>query len=243
MLKKGVLLVILSSVLFVSCNPSSPPSEQASQNPAPSQDSTDKQAEMTYTITDSNYSYQGTTMTYPQIDTTDAKKSRINQLIRSEALKGLAYYSGSESDLTLDIKYEIKHKGSRFLSIQYTGVGYVQGAAYPNNRFYTTTINLETVEKVRLQDLVKIDQKFLETFQKAQWKPVRPELEELGLLQTYTADDLKKMLAEADTFGTSDVYSYLTKDALGISISVPHAVGDHAEFEINYKDLGTNLAQ
>ena len=37
------------------------------------------------------------------------------------------------------------------------------------------------------------------------------------------------------------IFSYLTKDSLGISISVGHATGDHAEFEIKYQDIANNL--
>ena len=47
-----------------------------------------------------------------------------------------------------------------------------------------------------------------------------------------------------DNIGTekqSDVFSYFTSDSLGISVSVSHAIGDHAEFEIKYQDLKGNI--
>jgi hypothetical protein len=36
---------------------------------------------------------------------------------------------------------------------------------------------------------------------------------------------------------TSNTATYLTKDALVISVSVPHALGDHIEITLPYKDL------
>ena len=61
-----------------------------------------------------------------------------------------------------------------------------------------------------------------------------------GILDELSNEDLIKKFSEADSLdniGTenqSDTFSYLTNDSLGISVSVPHALGDHAEFEIKY---------
>lgn len=51
-------------------------------------------------------------------------------------------------------------------------------------------------------------------------------------------DDWKKRLLAADPLDNmGSEFSYMTKDSLGISIGVMHALGDHAEFEIKYKDI------
>ena len=66
-------------------------------------------------------------------------------------------------------------------------------------------------------------------------------------LKTFGADIWLKYFNNADsldTIGTenqSDTFSYLTKDSLGISVSVSHAEGDHAEFEIRFSDIKDNI--
>lgn len=53
-----------------------------------------------------------------------------------------------------------------------------------------------------------------------------------------TPDDWKKRLLAADpSDNMGSEFSYMTKDSLGISIGVLHALGGYAEFEIKYKDI------
>jgi hypothetical protein len=40
---------------------------------------------------------------------------------------------------------------------------------------------------------------------------------------------------------TNNIFSYFTKDSLGISISFPHVYGDHLEFEFKYQDIVNNI--
>ncbi len=39
----------------------------------------------------------------------------------------------------------------------------------------------------------------------------------------------------------SGIFSYFTEDALGISININHALGDHLEFELEYQDIANNI--
>jgi hypothetical protein len=57
--------------------------------------------------------------------------------------------------------------------------------------------------------------------------------------------DLAQALTNADNgYGLQNpdyCFSYFTEDALGISIGVPHVIGDHAEFEIPSRDIQGNI--
>lgn len=61
----------------------------------------------------------------------------------------------------------------------------------------------------------------------------------LSNFSLYTLEELSDSFKNADSLdniGTdsqSDIYSYFIGDSLGISVSVSHASGDHAEFLIN----------
>ena len=218
----------------------SPTQPSQSTQPAPVEAGANKS--FAYDISSKTFQQNKSKITYPVVESTDVDKTkRANELIKSEALKGLKYYEDAGADFSLDISYQVKLKGSKLVSIQYQGVGSVKGAAHPNNLFYTTTINVETGERVKLQDLVKIDESFATTLKSGKWKALKSE-QSAALNAFSTAELMKRLLAadSLDSIGTdqqSDTFSYLTKDALGISLNVGHAAGDHAEFEIKFDEL------
>lgn len=199
-----------------------------------------------YEITKANYTDHDIKINYPQItkSSDQQKEGIINALIKHETLKVLNYYLPEIQDLTLEINFEIKSKSASLLSIQYTGVGYMNGASRPNNHFYTTTIDFEMGNSLRLTDMVNIDKNFVETLKKNA-NPVKPEHQ--GILNSIATNELLNMLTNADSLdniGTenqSDTFSYFTSDSLGISIPVSHAEGDHAEFEISYQTIAQNI--
>jgi hypothetical protein len=184
---------------------------------------------------------------YPQIFglSDHDKQKKINNTLKEEALKALRYYREWEGSLDLDIEYKVVLKKTNVLSIQYSGMGLVSTAAHPNNLFYTTNINIRTGKRVRLIDIVKIDKDFANEFFTGEFKALWPQQDDS--LQYLSNEEIQQDFEEADSLdniGTdkqSDVFSYLTNDSLGISISVAHAIGDHAEFEIKYRDLKDNM--
>ena len=201
---------------------------------------------ITYEIRKETYIDKDIKINYPQItNLNDSDKQKmVNDLIKNEALKVLNYYPMVDSGLSLEINYEIKRKSANLLSIQYSGVGYVKDAAHPNNIFYSTNINMDKGIRLRLKDIVKIDKNFIGKFKEAS-KALKSDYN--GILDELSNEDLIKKFSEADSLdniGTenqSDTFSYLTNDSLGISVSVPHALGDHAEFEIKYKDIKDHM--
>lgn len=184
-----------------------------------------------YQLTKKTYATRNVKINYPQITGLKdlEQQNAINALIRDEALKVRNYYAGADQPFTLEIDYQLKLVRENLLSIQYTGVGYAEGAAYPNNLIFTTNIDLRNGSKLRLKDLVNINESLVKTLQSEKLKSLKPEHHEI--LKGFTDEELLDKLNRADSF------SYLTIDSLGISLSVPHAIGDHAEFEIKYSAI------
>ncbi|MBT2738979.1 DUF4163 domain-containing protein [Bacillus sp. ISL-7] len=219
------------------------PAEQPDNNSSPNNPSPSSNP---YEITKTNYTENNIKINYPQLTKSSDHQNEktINQLIKKEAIKVLNYYLPDLQDLTLEINYGIKSKSPSLLSIQYIGVGYMNGAAHPNNHYYTTNIDIETGTILKLKDMINIDENFVDNL-KQKAKSMKPEHQ--GILSSIHPSDLLNMLTNADSLdniGTenqSDTFSYFTSDALGISIPVSHAEGDHAEFEITYQAIAQNI--
>ena len=57
-------------------------------------------------------------------------------------------------------------------------------------------------------------------------------------------DSIYKNILNADdldgigTENQSNYFSYINEDSIGISIEVPHAIGDHLEYELSGEEIG-----
>ncbi|MFL0165687.1 hypothetical protein [Candidatus Clostridium helianthi] len=185
---------------------------------------------------------QGTKISYPQItDFNDAEKQKkLNETIKNEALKGNNYYKDVDGKVTIDIKYEIVCQEPEILSIIYSGVGNVSGAAHPSNLFYTTNLDIINNKKLRLNDIVDVNDDFVNMLIIGKFKAVNSDYEAQykSDINISSLDDWKKRLLAADpSDNMGSEFCYMTKDSLGLSVGVIHALGDHAEFEIKYKDI------
>lgn len=185
---------------------------------------------------------KGTKISYPQIsDLSDAEKQKeLNDIIKNEALKGNNYYKDVDGEVTIDINYKIVCQEPGILSIVYSGVGNVSGAAHPSNLFYTTNLDIANRKNLRLNDIVNINDDFVNMLINGSFKAVdsKYEAEYKSEINMLTLEDWKKRLLAADSSDKmGSEFSYMTKDSLGLSIGVMHALGDHTEFEIKYKDI------
>lgn len=258
MLKKIFLsiLMLTFSLLLVSCsiNKNNKPynvtkavpktAEHNNQIPSPSS------SILTYEITKVDYNDKDVKISYPQISNLNDKdkEKQINEMIKSEALKVLSTYGEDVDNLTLDVDYNIKWKDGNLLSIQYIGSGYVKDAMYPNNILYTTNIDINKATKIKLIDVINIDESFIQKFREGRYTVFDLELnvenESKNEVNKYSNTELIEYFNKADDISIENelnAFSYFTKDSLGISVSVPHAIGDHAEFEIKYQDLKDNI--
>lgn len=221
------------------------------KNTPNNQQESDNSNDINYKITELNDSKSDDKLNYnikyPQISglSDNDKQKKINSTLKGEALKVLKYYENPYGSVELNIDYEIVLKNTNILSIQYSGLGSVSNAAHPNSLFFTTNINIKTGDRLRLKDIVIIDKNFANKFLNGGFKALWPEHSKV--LENFTIEKIQERFKEADSLdniGTekqSDVYSYFTTDSLGISISVGHAMGDHAEFEIKYQDMKGNI--
>jgi len=212
-----------------------------------------------YEITPAVYTDKNVKINYPQINNLSDinKQNTINQLIKDGALSYIK--NGVYDALNLELKYTITLTNSELLSIQYSGLASNKNAAHPNDIFYTTNIDINNGKILRLSDLITIDENFIEAIKKGEYKGkffdlVHDNTSEEGkkylpLLMDYiNQTDTKTLIKELNqSYYTesgktppSSAY-YLTKDSIGISLSIPFAIGDHAEFEIKYKDIPNTI--
>lgn len=191
---------------------------------------------------------------YPQIiDLGDEERqNRLNELIKKEAIPGQFLNYDDKRLFTLPIDYKITWQSDNLLSIQYFGMGYVKGTPHPNHFFYTTNIDIVQVKKVKLKDIVRIDEGFVEKYRNEDIKTVSPHPGALSgkkiLIDSTpfkTAADTIRHFNEADKVDSKGrlegTYCYFTPYSLGISVDAPHFMGGHAEFEIKYEDIAENI--
>lgn len=181
------------------------------------------------------------TIQYPQLSPVkDERIEKINQIIYEDVRLFIKQYSDPETSLEMD--YEMMLHNDEMLSILYTGDYSVFGGMYPSHFLFTTNIDMKTGEKVKLSDRVVIDEDFVEKFKQASYIDWQHEYGEkqAAVTEYVFSQDLKEILKHADTpsfiKNPYGVYSYYTEDFFIISIQVPHALGDHAEFKLPLED-------
>jgi len=171
-----------------------------------------------------------------------ARGGSINELIKEEALKIMELFDGVRQYM-LDIHYEVTYFNSKTINIKYYGEFYNEGT-YPSSVFYTTNIDLESRKKIKLADSIVIDSEFIDTFRNGKLvsiDDIELEKEIRSYLSNFTNEQLIQHFSKADTMDSSNrlnVYSYLGESTLGISVGVPHALGDYAIFEISRTQSG-----
>lgn len=198
-----------------------------------------------YKLTKVIYKIKNITISYPKVTglTDSNKQNKINTLIKDDALYLVNAGNYPIDNVGLDINYTVKLSNSNLLSIIYTGESSIKGSSHPNNEFYTTNINVENSTKLKLSDFTSIDKGLAESFKNGKY--IVPAFENNKELQLEVMSYVKGMddTSLINDFKQRDTdypgCSYLTKDSIGISTSLPHAIGDHAECEINIKNINT----
>lgn len=152
------------------------------------------------------------------------------------------YYGQDYTDLQLELTFEVKRYDSEYLSIAFTGTGNVRTAAHPNNLFLTKNYDLQKKQAITLSALHTIDCAFadaLYTAAEEQFTALARQdssfdaetVWEIFQADYPTADALLPVLQKCDTDPTR-CQSYITRNAIGVSLPVSHAGGDHIEVEV-----------
>lgn len=195
----------------------------------------------------------GTVVSYPFIVSGDSERKidSLNEIILGDVNKILDIYSADafaspagESDFfpadTLHIRYDIMRNDAFYLSIFYTADFYSPYGAYPTQMVYTTNIDLQNERRIKLSDITPVDDGFINDILSG--TPVNTDPKYIRGIQDYFLglgrETLRRGFNSADIIGPDNVlgiFSYLKPGILGISISLPIYLGNHAEYEKNIK--------
>lgn len=213
------------------------------------------QAEQIQTV---EYKQDGISASYPQLaqgeNEEDTKK--INQMIQEDFNKILKIYSfhpfpeptpveeGSNPEL-LKIGYTIKLNNDKYISILYTAIFESPYSAHPTELVYTTNISKKDKKRLMLSDILNLNESLINNFRKWEFIPIEESNQEFNkairdYVTSISEGDLLQGFETADIIGSGNiwgVFSYLTENKLGISLGVPHYIGDHVEFEKEYSKL------
>jgi len=204
-----------------------------------------------------SYQKDGIEAFYPELTAggTEKQLADWNELIRKDFNQIIQIYaanpfpelktSPNEKEIPkLHLEYEIKDNNKVF-SVFYKAKYLSPYSAYPTELVYTTNIDKEINKRLRLPNIVKINESFVKEFQKWELAPSKEENAAVKeAIEAYrknlTSKDLQKGFQAADQIGSSNlwqVYSYLTPDKLGISMYAPNYIGDHIELEQSLTEL------
>lgn len=193
-----------------------------------------------YTIEEKTYINKDIKVKYPQINGLEDEKKQelINNLIKEKAI---SIYSKTLKELDKDQKYEvdgsyeIKLKDDKILSIAYSSFNNITPSAYPYSLFYTTNIDINSGKELTIKDFIpEVNEDFVQILKKGKYVgPVEKNYQEQLIKFVFSNypdnDDLIDVIKNS--------YVYITEDAIGISIPVPHVAGDYFPIEINKSDL------
>jgi hypothetical protein len=204
------------------------------------------------------YHKEGIDAAYPRlISGASAKELELwNRIIKEDFDKIIQIYSfqpypeptPDSTDVVppvLMISYEVKGNTRDWISILYRAYFSAAYTAHPSNLVYTTNIGKEKGRRIRLSDIVKLNEDFVREFRTWIRKgspedPIEVQQAIRDYINNITDAELLAGFQAADQIGSNNpwgIFSYMTGDRLGISIQVPHYAGDHAEFEQDLSKL------
>ena len=209
-------------------------------------------------VTAEQYRKDGIEASYPKFisEGNEDQRSIWNKLIQTDFNKILQIYSFNPfPDIIpgptpvvptiLKIIYDIKSNNNHVISILYTAAFNSPYSAYPTDLVYTTNIDKEKNKRLQLSDIVNINLDLVKDFRNWDYIPYEAGNETLDravrdYMSSMTEEDLLLGFQTADQIGSDNlwgIFSYLTPNRLGISVSVPNYLGDHIEFERKYSDI------
>ncbi|HPU63009.1 MAG TPA: hypothetical protein PK304_02535 [Mobilitalea sp.] len=203
-----------------------------------------------YSLQERIFRNNGTLASYPFVVSGGSKEERdaLNEIIMGDINKIISLYSANtflppakDTDLylrdTLNIGYVIMRNDDYYLSIFYTADFFSPYGAYPTQMVYTTNIDLQSIKRIKLTDLITVDDSFINEVLSGNPVNVNPDYIQgiKDYFQGLGSDVIKRGFAFADIIGPGNflgIFSYLKPDVIGISIALPNYLGSHAEYEI-----------
>lgn len=203
------------------------------------------------------YNKDGINAQYPELAADGSRTSlqQWNRIISDDFNKILKIYSfhpipepsqapsGTAPEI-LKLTYAIKLNDSKYTSILYLAAFSSIFSAHPSELVYTTNIDKGKSSRLKLSDIVNLNEAFAKDFKT--WDLAEADMSEeikKGIedyMSGLSDEDLLMGMKSADIIGSGNllgIFTYLTPDRLGISIGVPNYLGDHVEFEKEYSLL------
>lgn len=169
-------------------------------------------------------------------------ENKVNDVIQSEIIRDVFRDDTENKSYYADFYYEITFMNEELLSLICYGNWGSDNSPHPWNDFIGMTIDLKTGEKVRLKDIVNTVE-LLDRYNEAIKNSTATDISKAQyeyIDRNYTAEDLLAYFNETQEYQNNiNSKYYITKDSLGISNYVIHAIGDHAEIEIPFTALET----
>ncbi|MDR1364872.1 MAG: hypothetical protein LBJ32_04525 [Oscillospiraceae bacterium] len=160
-------------------------------------------------------------------------KESINKIIEEHVLSYIQHAKETENLLLMHIDYIFEIINNKIISICFTGWYYMESSPYPTSLFETLNIDISNKKRLNIEDIFKVNTDLVEIIKKNA-KNVSGISENDSLLKKYNSN---KMLKDIKT----NVFVFLRRKSIIFSFPVIHALGDYANFEIEYKYLRTSF--
>lgn len=236
-----IVLTALLTLLLCSCSAKNQTDSTNMNNI--SSNSTADSAVKHEVYADNSHKNSQVSVTYPVFSGADMQEINIDIYAFVKDFAEL-YYGQDYTDLQLELTFEVKRYDAEYLSIAFTGTGNIRTAAHANNLFLTKNYDLQKMEPITLSALHTIDRAFADALYAAAEEQFialarqdssfdAETMWEIFQADYPTADALLPVLQKCDTAPTS-CQSYITRDAIGVSLPVSHVSGDHIEVEVAF---------
>ena len=178
---------------------------------------------------------------YPQI--TNAGHDEENDFLRQTVEEVVqADLSGQTSAVSANLTGKVTYWDGRILCFVLEGLWNDSSAAHPVSLWTPILMDLESQTLVSLADLMPVDEEFIASFRQAYGEQVVSGLEEklqtdlsqeaesLQQLFDQTTDDaIRSALSQTALDSDGSFQGFFTDTGMGVSVALPHALGDHFE--------------
>ena len=185
------------------------------------------------------------TIEYPVLTQSadETKLEAVNALLKNNALEIINAYSIDPTKDSLSVSADIISADRNRISVVYTGMLSADGAAHPTNVYYTSVVDLKTLQNIRLSDYVDpkllaqyvlSDQcKFYQTSGELTnaLMEARTSMDEKTYTSIFQKADFSSGQSQTESSIFPESFSYEDKGTIIVSIPVPHALGDFALIE------------
>ena len=173
---------------------------------------------------------------YPQVEGLRhiSVEEQINRLLYDTGVNiYLDYWNNSM--LTVDGSFEVKYQSDTCLSILFQGEPYVQGSAHPTKVTFAVTVDMTTGNEIPLEQIIG-DMDMLKDNFTPDYFCMVSGIDSIESGDTFT-QRIDSYLHSPVLYDDQEHYHdyYITENALGIIVSVPHVIGDIAIYESNFK--------